>query len=588
MFTLFLLSSEGQSPLLRDLVVILAAAAVVATVLQRLRLATIPAYLITGAIIGPGALAFVNDPDSVRAISDLAIVLLLFGVGLHMDLSVLSRGLRQMALTTVLMTVLCTALLWPFALLLGERPAGALVVAMAVTISSTVVVLRVLLQRRELNHPEGRLTFGVLIIQDLAAVVMLMILPPLARWAGTGGKGPLDQPGHSTGQLIWNLTANGALAVAGITGIILVGRYVLPRLLTEAARGKSSEVLVVLTTAAALGAASLTQGLLNNAAIGAFLAGFLLSATPFRHQLSGQVGALRDVFSAVFFTAIGMTLSLDVIASSWITILLGTVIMMTVKTAATAFSVWATGGTGNVAIRAGAAMSQSGEFSLLLLSAAAAPAIALVSADTVGVTVAITVLSLILTPPVIQASAVLGARLKRIPPAPWARQAAARDEQPIAPDARAEHVRHAIIAGFGLVGRAVADELKRLGVTYTVVDLNPATFRTQTRLGRQIVFGDVSNPDVLETAGVAHAELLVLTIPDEESVLRACKIARELKPDIFIIARTNFVSQGVVAAGMGADGVVVEEMATAREMEIVVKKVLDMRLSDTTRQRAMS
>lgn len=571
-----LANSAMPAPLLKDLVVILAAAAVVVVVLQRLRLASIPAYLITGAIIGPGSLAFVRDPANVQSISDLATVLLLFGVGLHIDLSVLARGLKQMMLGTLISACVCTILMWPLCRLLGASTAGAFVVAAALSMSSTVVVLRVLMQRRELSHPEGRLAFGVLIFQDLVAIVLLLFLPPLARWTGTGTAGvTVTQHGASGFDLALNLIASGAIAVGGMGLIVGFGRFVLPRLLTEAARARSPEVLIVITTAAALGAAGLTQQLIHNAAVGAFLAGFLLSVTPFRHQISGQVGAIRDLFSAVFFTAIGMSVSLEVLIHHWPVILIGTVVMLALKSCVMALAFWTVGGTGNIALRAGFSLSQSGEFSVLMLASAAAPAIALINDETVSKAVTITVLSLIVTPTMIQLAARINTRLPRIPPPRWARRDGA--SKPLAAALQPERPMHAIIAGFGLVGRAVADELKRLGATYTVIDLNPSTIATQRRLGREILFGDASSAEVLEEAGIHGADFLILTIPDEESVLRACRIARELKPDVFIIARANYVSQGVVAAGLGADGVVVEEMATAIEMERMLKKSIEAR-----------
>lgn len=569
------------APLLKDLVVILAAAAVVAVVLQRLRLATIPAYLITGAIIGPGALAFVNDAANVQSISDLATVLLLFGVGLHMDLSVLARGLRQMMLGTLLAGAVSTIVMWPLCRLLGTGAAGGLVVASALSMSSTVVVLRVLMQRRELSHPEGRLAFGVLIFQDLIAILLLLFLPPLARWTGSGTAGASAAARGASGfDLALDLIGNGAVAIGGMGLIIGFGRFVLPKLLTEAARARSPEILIVITTAAALGAAGLTQQLIHNAAVGAFLAGFLLSVTPFRHQISGQVGAIRDLFSAVFFTAIGMSVSLEVLLDYWPVIILGTLVMMALKAVMMALSLWAVGATGNVALRAGASLSQSGEFSVLMLASAAAPALALINDETVSKAVTITVISLIATPSVMQAAARLNERLPRIPAPRWAKSLSKKPDR--AAEAPAERPIHAIIAGFGLVGRAVADELKRIGASYTVIDLNPATIATQRRLGREILFGDASSAEVLEEAGIHGAEFLVLTIPDEESVLRACRVARQMKPDIFILARANYVSQGVVAAGLGADGVVVEEMATAQEMERLLKKTIEARKRQAT------
>lgn len=577
---------SASTGLLRDLIVMLAAAAVVAVALQRLRLATIPAYLITGAIIGPGAIGLVSDARSVDAISQLALVLLLFGVGLHMDLSVLARSWRQMLAATLVSTFASIALLWPLCLLISDTPTGALVKAMALSISSTVVVLRVMQQRRELSYPEGRLSLSVLILQDLVAIGMLLALPPLARFAGTGqAQAPIEGA-----ELAISLIAGGALAFATVAGIIAAGRFAMPRLLTEAARSKSSEVLIVLSTAAALGAAALTQRFIDNAAMGAFLAGFMLSSTPFRHQISGQVGAIRDLFGAVFFTAIGMSVALGVFVDNLGTILLGALLLLTLKSIAMSLSFWLCGATGNVAMRAGVALSQAGEFSVLMLAAAAVPAIALLSQEDIGVAISIIVLTLIATPGLIRLSAVANKRLPAILPPPWARAESRGHEGTLGTPLNAEgRPMRAIIAGYGLVGRAVADELKKMGVSATIVELNPGTVRKQTELGRSIVFGDVSSTEVLENAGIHKADVLILTIPDEESVLRACRMAKEMKPDIYVVVRCSYVSQGIIAASLGADGVVVEEMATAKDMERAVRIMIDRRkaesierLSDTT------
>jgi CPA2 family monovalent cation:H+ antiporter-2 len=505
-------------------------------------------------------------------------VLLLFGVGLHMDLSVLARGLKQMMAATLVSAAASILLLWPLCLLLSGSPISALVLAMALSISSTVVVLRVLQQRRELSYPEGRLSLSVLILQDLVAIGMLLALPPLARFAGTGQAEEAPMQGWN---LAVSLIAGGALALATVAGIVAAGRFAMPRLLTEAARSKSSEVLIVLSTAAALGAAALTQRFIDNAAMGAFLAGFMLSSTPFRHQISGQVGAIRDLFGAVFFTAIGMSVAFGVLVDHFLVIMLGAVVLLAVKSVAMGVSFWLVGATGNVAMRSGVALSQAGEFSVLMLAAASAPAIGLLSQEEVGVAISIIVLTLMATPVLIQYSSLVNKRLPAILPPPWARAESKGPEGTLGtPLNAAGRPMRAIIAGYGLVGRAVSDELKKMGVTATIVELNPSTVRKQTELGRAVVFGDVSSVEVLENAGVHKADVLILTIPDEESVLRACRMAKEMKPDIYVVVRCSYVSQGILAASLGADGVVVEEMATAKDMERAVRIMIDRRKAE--------
>lgn len=585
MLTLLASAAHGSGhSVFRDIVMVLAMAGLVALVAQRLRLATIPAYLLAGAIIGPGALGIVSNPEQVQKVADIAVVLLMFGIGLHTDMDVLSRGLGRIAASAVSMILLCIALLWPAGLLMGLSWPAALAAAMALSMSSTVVVLRVLQDRRQLHGTSGRITLAILVIQDLAAIAMLLVLPLLAQWAGTGGGGVMeaaDGPTHTGPFWTSPVVKNGMLAILGVAAIIGVGRVVMPRLLKEAARNKAGEVLTVIAMAGAMGAAALTQLLGLNEALGAFLAGFLLAVTPYRHQLGGQVGAVRDIFGAIFFTAIGMSVSLAGLIEHLPTILIGTLIILLVKSVVIGTMAWAFGTTGNTAIKIGHSLAQAGEFSIVMLYAAKSDEIAMLENIAVSDLIAMVVVSLMVTPSLIQAADALNRRLPRISTAPWNHVSTLGDALVVAGHGESGNAvpaegprKRAIIAGFGLVGRAVADELKRLNISTTIVEMNPATVQKQSELGRHIVFGDVASPEVLETAGIEGADALILTIPDTETVMRACKLARELHPGLFILVRLNYVSQGIAAASIGASGVVVEEMATAEAMEKIVKKVL--------------
>jgi CPA2 family monovalent cation:H+ antiporter-2 len=577
-----LASSAGQfDGLLKDLLIILAAAGVVAVAMHRLRLAIIPAYLLTGALIGPGGLGFVNSAERVQTIADLAIILLLFGIGLHMDVSVLRSSMTRLLLSGASAIVLCTLAIWPLALLLGVSAPSALTIAIALAMSSTAVVLRIIQDRRQLSQPDGRLSFAILIFQDLASVVALLMLPPLARW---NGRAHFSEASAAMGTSLpqsQHFLLSGVLAVSSIAFIILAGRYILPRLLFEAARQKSSESMTVVSIAAALGAAGLTQMVGLSPALGAYLGGFLLSSTPFRHQLAGQVATIRDLFSAVFFTAIGMSLGLDIVFTSLPVVIIGALLLLVVKTIMIGLSCWLSGNSGNLSIKVGLMLAQAGEFSIVVLSAAALVAgegPALVDSKTMGIVISMIVLTLIATPAVINGAMALDARLKPIPAPPWGPQSRRAEGAAQAGAAAAGEPslrrRSVIVAGFGLVGRVVADNLTMNGAQVTIVEMNPATVKTQTRLGRNIVFGDVSDSEVLESAGVHEADALILTIPDEERVLRACHVARQANHSIFIVARTSYVSKGMLATNLGANEVVIEELATAEAMERMIARIL--------------
>ncbi|MCW5776680.1 MAG: cation:proton antiporter [Phycisphaeraceae bacterium] len=571
------LAQAAPAGMVLDLLKLLAAAALVTTVLHRLRLATIPGYLIAGALIGPHALGFVGDPDSVQTIGRLAIILLMFSVGLSLDLGALRGGVRAILLVGVISTAASALVCWPIAVIFGLSPSAALAVAMAMTMSSTAISLRVLQARRELNRVPGRLAVGVSLVQDLLSVAVLALLPALALWSASG-QAALAADGPTLWQRLGEMVWRGVIALGGVTVLVAFGRLVLPRLM-QAAAGVAGEVLLVLTAAVALGAAVATAALGFTPELGAFLAGFVLATTPFRYQIAGQLDPMRDLFMAVFFCAIGLTMDPDVLLSGWWIILLALLVLFVVKGGIIGLSCWAVGATPAASLAAALLLAQAGEFGLVVVAATAN--VALIDAAVQSKLIALIVLSLIVTPFVYDAGKRVHGPVSRLPLAPWLRRrapAALREQEP-EPDGQGESAdpragRHVIVAGFGVCGRAVVDLLEQAGVPCVVVELNVATVRKQARMGRSIIYGDVTNPEVLRSAGISTADAIVLTIPDDDATLRACRLARSMAPSAFIAVRSSYMSKGMVAESLGADLVVVEEVATAETMqERVVERV---------------
>ena len=547
-----------------DLVVILVSAAVVAVVMQPMRLAAIPAYLIAGAVIGPRALGLVPSQQGLGAISHLAIILLLFGIGLELHLSVLRHRLARMIVVGFGSCLLSIVVGWPIAIWFGLDPPAALAVSMALALSSTALVMRIIADRRELRRMRGRLALSILVIQDMTVLGMLAAIPALAAWASYDVKLAAD-PGVSIagdgGTL--QFVVDAIMRVGGVAVLIVLGRLILPRVLRESFKGRSLEVMTLAGVAAALLAAFVAQGMGFSLEMGAFLAGFMLAGTPFRHQLSGQIGPLRDIFIAVFFTTLGMKLDPSILAQWWWVIIAGGVLMMVLKATLISGVCWALGTTASIAIAVGFSLAQAGEFSLIVLDTAHGHGI--IDSATMANAIAIVVISLILTPALVEFGDRLARVASRIGPAPWINSPPLRDpaNARLRPSDRAKHV---IIAGYGPIGRLIAEELERAGINYTVVELNPATVQEQSRRGRRVIFGDVGNLEVLESAGIGDADALVLTIPDEEAVLRTCAVARRRAPEIFIAARTRVVSKKAGLMEVGADSVTVDEMSAALTM----------------------
>jgi CPA2 family monovalent cation:H+ antiporter-2 len=550
-----------------DLFLILAVAGVVAILMQRLRLAIVPAYLIAGALIGPNVpWSILSDQQSLEQVSHLAIILLLFGIGLEMDISILRRGLGRMILIGVGSCALTILAGLPTATLFGLSRPAALALCMAFSLSSTAVVLRILAARRELRRRSGRLSFSILVIQDIVVLAMLAVLPALARWGGAGPAGPAapQEP------LRWiDFIADAFLMIGGVAALVVVSKTVLPRLLRESLRGRRLEVMMLVGLAAALAAALVAQTVGFSLEMGAFLAGFVLSGTPFRHQLSGQIGPLRDIFSALFFTTVGMKVDPASVAAGWWVILGAVAAVIVIKSIVISGVCWSAGALAANAVIVGLALAQAGEFSIVLISEASD--LGILDARVEASAIAVVVISLVLTP----ALAYLGRRLGRaaapVGHAPWIKSSmfGGAPETDTPPE---QDFTHVIVGGYGPVGRRIAQELEKAGVSYTVIELNPDTVIEQLRERRSMVFGDVANLRVLESAGIGHANALILTVPDEEAVLRACAVARRRSPSLFIAARTGLLSKSRAATDIGADHVTVDEMAAA---EAMVRAMMD-------------
>ncbi|HYE62291.1 MAG TPA: cation:proton antiporter [Phycisphaerales bacterium] len=547
-----------------DLVVVLAMAALVALAFNRFRLPSIPGYIIAGALIGPHAFQIIRTAGRVEEIGHLSTILLLFILGLELDMARVKKGLFSIVGGTTLATAIMVLLAWGLAYLFVGSVPVALGIALAMGFTATAAPIRMMEQRRELHTTYGRLAFGMCLFQDLLAVVALAVIPFLALWNGTAVNQEETTP-------LQALRAGG-IAVAGIALLLLFGRFVLPKILREASR-YGGEVMIVVSAAMALAGAMYTAWLGFSPEMGAFLGGFMLASTPFRFQVSGQLIPMRDLFLAVFFTAVGLAVPLRDVASSWWVVLLGLLGLAFVRLVGIPLASWALGASLRVGVLAAVTLVAAGEFTLIILAKGRQEG--LFTEEYVAQAVAVVAFSILWSPLIAALGRRVAPRLESVRNAPWVQRSMLREE-PAAVDGVADAQGDkfkVIIAGFGPVGRAVADALQPEGVDITVVELNPNTVQRQVLLGRKIVYGDASNPEVLHSAGIEHADAVVLTMPDEEAMLRACRTVRMLKKDVFLAARANALSKGLMAMQLGADHAVVEEMATAEAMgkEVLLK-----------------
>ncbi|MHC4109339.1 MAG: cation:proton antiporter domain-containing protein, partial [Planctomycetota bacterium] len=437
----------------------------------------------------------------------------------------------------------------PTAMAFGLSRPAALTLCMAFSLSSTAVVLRILAARRELRRRSGRLSFSVLVIQDIIVLGMLAVLPAVATWDGAAGSAGAGVAAAQEPVSWIDFIADAFLMIGGVAALVVVSKTVLPRLLRESLRGRRLEVMMLVGLAAALAAALVAQSIGFSLEMGAFLAGFVLSGTPFRHQLSGQIRPLRDIFSALFFTTVGMKVNPALVVEYWWVILCAVAALIIIKSVVISGVCWSVGAIAANAVIVGLSLAQAGEFSLILIGEAAD--LAIFGGQVEANAIAVVVISLILTPALADLGRRLGRASTSIGHAPWVKSSlfGGGPEIDTPPE---QDFTHVIIGGFGPVGRRLAQELEQAGISYSVIELNPDTVIEQLRQRRSMVFGDVANLRVLESAGIGHADALILTVPDEEAVLRACAVARRRSPTMFIAARTGLLSKSRAATEIGA------------------------------------
>jgi glutathione-regulated potassium-efflux system protein KefB len=500
----------GQAELVQ-VAVFLAAAAIAAPLGRTLGIGAVVGYLAAGIVIGPyvlGPLYQLNDVEGILHFGEFGVVMLLFVIGLElrpvrlwsMRSSIFGLGLAQLALTSIVLAAI--------AIFFGLAPNQALFVGLALSLSSTAFALQLLEEKGEINTRHGRLSFSVLLFQDLAAIPLIALVP-LFAW------------GTSNGEPAMGLRA-GIIGLLTIVGVIVVGRLLLSRLYRLVAGTGVREAMTASALLTVVGVAIVMEAAGLSAALGAFIAGALLADSEFRHQIEADIAPFEGLLLAVFFIAIGMSIDLGVLASEPIALLLIVVILLAVK-ALVLYGLgrwW--GMTSDAARRFGLVISQGGEFAFVLFAAGVGERVIdqhLANLLTLAVT-----LSMAATPLLLLLDDMFLRRVQTEPP-----------EYDV-PEAGDNHI---IIAGLGRFGQIVARVLRARRIPFTALDSNIEQVDFLRRFGAQIYYGDAGRLDILRAAGADKARAFVLAIDDVEGSMRVAEIVRKNFPDLPIYARAR-------------------------------------------------
>ncbi|HUL03411.1 MAG TPA: cation:proton antiporter [Gemmatimonadales bacterium] len=531
---------------LKDLAVIFAISLLVVLAFHRLKLPALPGFIVAGMLVGPNALGLVSDVQRVESLAEVGVVLLLFTIGIEFSLDRLREMRTQTVVAGGLQVGITTAVAAGLALAFGQTWQVAFFLGCLIALSSTALVLKGLTDKGEIDAPHGRLATGILIFQDLCVVPIMLVLPFLAG-RGAGGAMGLG------------LALFKALAI--VVAVVVVARTLVPRLFAEIVKTRSREVfliaIILLGTLTALGTAEAGASL----ALGAFLAGLVISESDYGHQALADLLPFRDVFISLFFVAVGMLVNLDFVRGHPGIAVGGVVVVLGGKALAAAVGPAVLGYAGRVALLSGLLVSQIGEFSFVL--AKEGRALALLSDGVYQEFLAVAVSTMLVTPFLVQSGGALVASLERMVPLdkvlPGFRpRSLAATTEPLSD--------HVIIAGYGLNGRNLAAALRAVQAPYLIVELNAQTVRQARDRGEAAFYGDATREEILRALGVERARLLVAAISDPAATRRVVRVARGLNPRLHIIARTRYVVEIPELVRLGANDVIPEEFETSIEI----------------------
>jgi len=529
---------------LRDLSIVLAIATAVALLFGRLHLSVVAAFLVAGAILGPTGAGLVAESGMVDALAEIGVALLLFTVGLEISLANLGK-MRRRILQGGGVQLSATILLTVAVLSLARFPlAEATFIGFVLSLSSTAIVLKVYADRMEIDSSHGKISTGILLFQDMAVIPMMLLIPSFRQW---------ETAQFST--VAFTL----AKAGVGVAIILLASRFVIPLLLKEVIRLNSREILAMTVMCVILGTAWIARWWGLSLAMGAFLAGMVISESVYVHEIAAQIFPFRDVFNGVFFISVGMLLDLPFLMRHLPMILLLSIGVVLAKGICAGAAIRTLGYPWRVSVIGAIGLGQVGEFSFLLMSEGFRDG--LVGADVYQYLLAITILTMVSTPFLMGAAPSAARYFVR-------HLVRAREPEETGEEASgAEQVEnHVIISGYGMNGKNLARVLRSTHVPYIVVDLSDAMVREGREAGEPIFFGDVNNPEILDRVGVGRARMLVLAISDPMATRRAVAVARRANPGLVILVRTRYVADVDDLIALGANAVIPEEFETSVEI----------------------
>lgn len=535
--------------LFADLLIIFGVSVPVAYLCLRLKLPLLVGLMLTGILIGPYGLGLIEQLEAIEILAEIGVMLLLFTIGLEFSLQRLRRIRRLVLLGGGLQVGVTLAITAAVFLAFGRSFQQSLFFGFLAALSSTAIVLKSYAERNEIDAPHGRAGVGILLFQDISIVLMMLLVPVL------GGK---DQASFSS------IALSLGSSLAALVLIVAAAFFLIPRLLKQIVGLRSPEVFLLTVVLLSLGTAWITSQFGLSLALGAFIAGMVVSESDYSHQITAEILPFRDVFNSLFFVSIGLLLSVGALLANLPTVLLLVIILMTGKALIIWLVVRILGFPQRVAAMTALGLAQVGEFSFVL--AKAGKAVDLLPDGDYQSFLAASIISMIATPFLIAAAPRFGLFIQGWLTDGRPEESPETSETDIHVTSSGGLNNHVIIVGYGLNGRNLARVLRAVLVPYTILEVNAEVVSREKEKGEKINFGDATRREVLRHARIEDASALVLAMSDPPAVRRTVRTARSLSEDIYIIVRTRYIAEIRELLELGADEVIAEEFETSIEI----------------------
>ncbi len=542
-------------PLLNDIVIIFGLSIVVLFICHRFRIPSIVGFLLTGILAGPHGLGLIKALHEVELLAEVGVVLLLFTIGIEFSLKSLLQIKKSVLLGGSLQVALTLLAVFSIARFLGQAFGQAVFIGFLAALSSTAIVLKLIQERAEVDSPHGRTTLAILIYQDVIIVPMILFTPLLAGATG------------NLGESLLILTAKG---IGVIVLVIISARWIVPQALYQIARTRNRELFLLSIVVICLAVAWITSSMGLSLALGAFLAGLIISESEYSHQALGNILPFRDVFTSFFFVSIGMLLDVGFLFQQPALIVLIALTVLALKTVIAGTVTLLLGFPLRTGILVGLGLSQVGEFSFILSKTGVEHG--LLAGDIYQMFLSVSVLTMAATPFIIALAPRIADVALRLP-------LPRRLKSGLYPAQEIEKMRkndHLVIIGFGVNGTNLARAARAGNIPYVIIEMNPETVREQSAKGESINFGDATQEAVLKHAGIKDARIVVVAINDPSATRRITELVHKLNPAVHLIVRTRYLQEMQPLHELGANEVIPEEFETSVEIftRVLVKYLI--------------